>query len=169
MFNLIQTENYTNLSVELSAFHTQVTTTQDKKQNSSSPLPPTPSHTSLRLTAISTSNNINSFTKLLTLHKFVPFCTICTFCIWLLSLNIVLVTALAGVTQLDGALSCRPKGHRFDSQSGHIARLWVRSQSGRKQEDNQSMVLSHTDVSLSLFLSLPLFLKTIKMCPSVRI
>ena len=31
--------------------------------------------------------------------------------------------ALAGVAQLIGTLSCRPKGHEFDSWLGHIPRL----------------------------------------------
>ena len=38
--------------------------------------------------------------------------------------------ALAGVSQLVGALSHKPEGHRFDSRSGHMPRLWVWSWSG---------------------------------------
>ena len=35
--------------------------------------------------------------------------------------------ALAGVAQLVGALSHKPKGRQFNSQSGHMPRLWVPS------------------------------------------
>ena len=39
-------------------------------------------------------------------------------------------SALAGVAQLAGASSRRPKGCGFDFLSGHIPRLWVRSPVG---------------------------------------
>ena len=35
--------------------------------------------------------------------------------------------SLAGVAQLVGESSCKPKGHGFESRSGHMPRLWVRS------------------------------------------
>ena len=41
--------------------------------------------------------------------------------------SIIQASALAGVTQLAGAASCKPEGHGFDSQSGHMPRLQVRS------------------------------------------
>ena len=53
-----------------------------------------------------------------------------------------------GMAQLVGASSPRPKGRRFDSQSGHIARLWV-----------PSLVRAHMGkqpINVSLFPSLPL-------------
>ena len=34
------------------------------------------------------------------------------------------------VAQVVGVLSCAPKGCRFDSRSGYICRLWVRSPVG---------------------------------------
>ena len=36
-------------------------------------------------------------------------------------------SALAGVPQLVGGSSCKPKGCRFNPWLGHIPRLWVRS------------------------------------------
>ena len=36
-----------------------------------------------------------------------------------------LIMALDDVSQLVGTLSHRPKGHGFNSQSGHTPRLWV--------------------------------------------
>ena len=63
------------------------------------------------------------------------------------------------MTQLVGAMSLRPKGHEFDSQSGLIPRLWVRSPVGahmRRQWINVS--LSHQCFSLSFPLSLSLSL-----------
>ena len=64
--------------------------------------------------------------------------------------------ALASMAQLFGVSSCKPKGHGFNSQSGHIPRLWVRSLVGAHTGGNQSMFLSYINVSLSLppFLSL---------------
>ena len=63
--------------------------------------------------------------------------------------------APAGVAQWIGASFCIPKGWGFDSWSGHLPRLQVRSPIG-----NQLMFLSYIDVSLSLprslCLSLPL-------------
>ena len=35
--------------------------------------------------------------------------------------------ALAGVAQLLGVLSYKPKGHRFDSKSGHMPKLKIQS------------------------------------------
>ena len=63
-------------------------------------------------------------------------------------LNKYLQFALAGVAQLVGMLSCKPKDCRFDSQSGHMPELWVQSQSRCIWEENQS-------IFLSLFISLP--------------
>ena len=36
-----------------------------------------------------------------------------------------LVGTRAGVAQLAGASSCKPKGRGFNSWSGHMPRLWV--------------------------------------------
>ena len=72
----------------------------------------------------------------------------------------VLYIALTGVAQLVGAFSHTPKGCGFDSQSGHITRLWVQSLVGTRMESNQLIYFfslslpppSHS-VSLCLFLS----------------
>ena len=58
-----------------------------------------------------------------------------------------------------GASSGTPKGHRFNSQSGHIPKLQVPSLVEKPTQGNQSMFLSHISLSLSLFLPLPLFYK----------
>ena len=50
------------------------------------------------------------------------------------------------------ASSHKAKGHRFDSQSGHMQGLWVRYPVGVLLRGNQSMFFSHIDVSLPLFL-----------------
>ena len=55
--------------------------------------------------------------------------------------------ALAGVAQLVGASSHRPKGHGFDSQSGHIPRLWVLSPVPACARGNRSMFLSYIHIS----------------------
>ena len=47
--------------------------------------------------------------------------------------------------------SSKPKGHRFDSRSGHMPRLLVQSPVGAHIRGNQSMFLSHIDVSLPSF------------------
>ena len=60
--------------------------------------------------------------------------------------------ALASVAQLVGASSREPKSHWFDSQSGHIPRLQVRSPVRARAGDSRSMF-----PSLSLSLSLPPF------------
>ena len=59
------------------------------------------------------------------------------------------------VAALAGALSHTPKGCGFDSQSGHMPRLWVRSLVGACTGG------THTDVSLYLLLSLSSFLSKI--------
>ena len=74
--------------------------------------------------------------------------------------------ALDGVAPLVGASACKPKSCGFSSWSGHIPGLWVRSPLRVYMGGNQSMFLSHIDVSLSsslsLTLSLPLSLKAMK-------
>ena len=65
--------------------------------------------------------------------------------------------ALAGVAQLVGASSHRPKGHGFDSQSGYMPRLWVWSLVGAHMAGNQSKFLS-------LSLSLPSPISKVKEC-----
>ena len=57
-------------------------------------------------------------------------------------------------------LSCKPKGHRFDSQWGHMPGLWARSLLGGKQEATDQC-FSVTSMFLSLFLPFPHFLKKI--------
>ena len=54
-----------------------------------------------------------------------------------------------------GASSCKPKGHRFNSRSGHIPRLQIWSPVRVRTKSNQSMFLSH--INVSLLLSLPPF------------
>ena len=48
--------------------------------------------------------------------------------------------ALTGMAQLVGALFCKPKGHGFDSWSGH--RLQVQSPVGACMRGNQLMFFS---------------------------
>ena len=60
---------------------------------------------------------------------------------------------LGQVVQLVGASPHTPKGCRFNSWSGHIPRLRVQSPVRAHTGDNQSMFLSHINVSLSLSLS----------------
>ena len=62
--------------------------------------------------------------------------------------------ALTSMGQMVRVLSCKPKGHQFDSWSGHMPGLWVWSLVRAHARGNQSMFLSHTDVSLPLSLSL---------------
>ena len=52
---------------------------------------------------------------------------------------------------------CGPKGHRFDSQAGHMPGLWARSPVGVCEWQ------PHIDVSLSLSPALPLSLKISKL------
>ena len=68
----------------------------------------------------------------------------------------------------DWVPACKLKGCRFDSQSGHIPRLWVLS-AVRAHTEATDCCFSLTSMflSLSLSLSLPLFLKT--SMPSVKI
>ena len=62
--------------------------------------------------------------------------------------------ALASVAQLVGrALSHKPKGHQFESQSGHVPELQVRSLVRGNVEGNKLMFLPHIDISLPLSLS----------------
>ena len=56
-------------------------------------------------------------------------------------LSLKRIPALAGVTQLVGTSSDRPKGRRFDPRSGHAG------------EGTPLMFLSHIDVSLLLSLT----------------
>ena len=50
--------------------------------------------------------------------------------------NLIKLT-LASVAQFVGALSCKPKGHRFDSQSGHTDKV----AGGRAEGTGQEKVL----------------------------
>ena len=52
------------------------------------------------------------------------------------------IGTLASMAQVVGALSHRPKGHKFNSQSGHMPRLWVQSPVRAHITGNQSMFLS---------------------------
>ena len=67
------------------------------------------------------------------------------------------------VGQLVGALFCAPKGRRSKPRPGHIPRLWVQSLVGVCIRGNQSMFLSHSNVSLSLPFPLPLSLISINI------
>ena len=71
--------------------------------------------------------------------------------------------ALTSMAQLVGVSSHKPKGHRFDSQSGHMPRLWVRSLVGACVRGNQLMFLSHINGSLPLSLPSLLSKKSISM------
>ena len=73
--------------------------------------------------------------------------------------------ALAGVAQLVRVSSHKPKGHRFDSQSGHIPSLQVPSLVRTHTRRKRSMFLSHINVPLppSLSPSLTLSPKSIIM------
>ena len=59
---------------------------------------------------------------------------------------------LASVDQLVGASSYKPKGCRFEPQSGHISGLWIRSLIRMHTGSKKPINVSHIDVSL--FLSL---------------
>lgn len=54
-----------------------------------------------------------------------------------------------GVAHLVGGLSCKPKGHRFDSGSGHILRLLVQFLAGVHMGSHQSMSLCLSSLPLS--------------------
>ena len=56
---------------------------------------------------------------------------------------------------VDWALACEQKGHQFDSQSGHMPKLWAKSQVGGAQE-----ATTHWCPCPSLSPFLPLYLKT---------
>ena len=75
------------------------------------------------------------------------------------------------MAQFVGSLPYKLKGHKFESQSGHMPVLWVRSPVGVHARGSQLMFLSHINVSLSLSLSpptpprrLPLSLKSMSTC-----
>ena len=71
--------------------------------------------------------------------------------------------ALAGVAKLVGALLHKPKGRRFDSQSGHIPGLQVQSSVGACSRGKiHNVSLSHHCFS-ALSPSNPLSLKSISM------
>ena len=53
---------------------------------------------------------------------------------------------------VDWTLSHKAKGCWFDPQSGHMPGLWVQSPVGVCMISNQSVFMSHTNVSLPLFL-----------------
>ena len=44
------------------------------------------------------------------------------------------ITGSGRCGSVDGAPACKPKGHRFDSHSGHMPGLWARSPVGGAQE-----------------------------------
>ena len=71
-----------------------------------------------------------------------------------------MVSVLASMAHLVGALSYKLKGCGFNSQSGHMPRLWVQSLVGVLMGGNRPMFLSHIDISLPLSPSLSLFLKS---------
>ena len=74
------------------------------------------------------------------------------------------ILALAGVGQLVGASSHKPKGHSFNSGSGHMLRLRVQSSVWAHVRGIWLMFLSHINVSLlSLSLSSPRSKKLISM------
>ena len=62
--------------------------------------------------------------------------------------------ALASGGSVGWSVIPSPKGCRFDSPSGHMPSLWVQCLVWVIMGGNQSMFLSHTDVSLSPFLCL---------------
>ena len=62
------------------------------------------------------------------------------------------ITSPGPVAHLVGVVSHATKRCGFDSQSGHILRLWVWSLIGASTRSNQSMFLDHINVSLSLSL-----------------
>ena len=64
----------------------------------------------------------------------------------------IIERAPAGVAQMVGLSSHRPKGHGFDFQSGDIPRLWFNPWWGHLQESTQWMFLSDINVFLSFFL-----------------
>ena len=58
---------------------------------------------------------------------------------------------------VDWVPACEPKGHWFNSQSGHMPGLWVGQVPGTGcVRGNQLMYLSHIAVSRPLFLPPPL-------------
>ena len=66
-----------------------------------------------------------------------------------LTLLIKIKTALASVGQLVGMSSSALKGHRFNSQSGHIPRQWIQSPVGAHMQSNRLISLSPPILSLS--------------------
>ena len=54
---------------------------------------------------------------------------------------------------VDWALSCDPKGHQFDSRSGHMPGLWLGPQLAACER--QPMFLSHIDLSVPLSFPFP--------------
>ena len=64
---------------------------------------------------------------------------------------------------VDWVPACEPKGHWFDSQSGHMPGLWARSPVGGARE-----ATTHWCFSLSLSLSLPLSLKINKSFKTLK-
>ena len=66
---------------------------------------------------------------------------------------------------VDQALACEPKGHWFDSQLGHMPRLWARSPVRHMQD----VSLSHPCFFPSLSPSLPLSLKISKILKKNKI
>ena len=67
-----------------------------------------------------------------------------------------MVSVLASMAHLVGALSYKLKGCGFNSQSGHMPGLRARSLVGAHARGDRLMFLSHIDVSLPLFLLSPL-------------
>ena len=54
---------------------------------------------------------------------------------------------------VDWMLACEPKGRQFNSQSGHMPELGAKVPSWGYEKHNQSVCLSHIDISLPLFLT----------------
>ena len=78
----------------------------------------------------------------------------------------MVIWALAKVAQLVGESSSTPKGHGFDSLSGHITRLQVQSPVGehrrRRQPVNFSLSYQCFSIYLSIYLCVSLSLKAMK-------
>ena len=68
------------------------------------------------------------------------------------------------MAQLGGASSCRPKGCKLNTQSGHRVRLWVGPWLERVREATDGCFSLTLMLSSSLSPSFPLSLKSVSMC-----
>ena len=75
---------------------------------------------------------------------------------WQLSYFSKVLTSLGQFGSVGWVLSCKAKSRQFDSQSWYVPALQVWSPVGTHARGNQSMFLSHTDVSLPFSLPSPL-------------